>query len=505
MMNDVDRREFLVEATKTTAAILTGGSLLRSTENLAAEEPNGVHADPRNMKAILILDRESVAEAEGVTFHLNQAKKHPENPVLAPGAAHEWDGLQVTWPGTVLYDAEDKLFRCWYSGMDAVQKNRPPYWVPGYAESKDGIHWTKPDLGQAKHRDLPTNRIIVDWSDKMISLVTLNPDRSDPERKFLALWHWDQKGFRKILASSPDGKVWKNEGVAFVPEDEERISFFDIYQLIFQPDAADENDRVIGYAQVYRERDWGGGRVRQIGMVHGPHAGKLTPIGPKEEDFIVLRPEKGIDEELHFASVLKVGDQSVMLFESDRFTQDPLHGDLRLAISGNGRNFRRVHKEKASVATGPKGMWDENLLVTTSSSMQEVGDEIWIYYFGCPGVYRRWPYGHTAELRASFYYPSYLGIAVLPRDRFGYAEGPGSVTTNEITLGPAGLWVNAEGDGVKVSCLSTEGKVTAEGRLVNVPGEAIYRKVEWTSGTATGTCRVRIGLGGGERVFGVRY
>ena len=102
-------------------------------------------------KTILILDRESVSSSEGVTFHISPATKHPENPILIPGEPHEWDSLQVTWPGTVLYNAEERMFRCWYNGMDAVQKNRTKNWLPGYAESSDGVHWTK------------RNRILPDW------------------------------------------------------------------------------------------------------------------------------------------------------------------------------------------------------------------------------------------------------------------------------------------------------------------------------------------------------
>lgn len=90
-----------------------------------------------------MLDETSVAVADGVASFLNPAKKHPENPLLLPGETHEWDGLQVIWPGTVLHDPSEGRFRCWYSGMDVAQANRPPYWAPGYAESSDGIHWTE--------------------------------------------------------------------------------------------------------------------------------------------------------------------------------------------------------------------------------------------------------------------------------------------------------------------------------------------------------------------------
>ena len=510
MNHKYDRRQFLTSSAQTCSALLTGTLLLQAPAASSAMPTQSTPAGAKpssidSLNCLLILDRESVAAAEHVEFHLNPAQKHAENPLLSPGAAHEWDGLQITWPGTVLYDNDDQMFRCWYSGIDAVQKNRPPLWVPGYAESPDGIHWTKPVLGQYRHNDLPTNRIVVDFSDKVLSLVMKNPDQSNPARKFLALWHNDQQGFRKVLASSPDGKVWKNEGFAFVPVDADRGSYFDVYQLLHQPDAPDENDRYIGYAQLYRP--YQGRSIRQIGMVHGPHPGALTPYGTTDEEFVCLRPGEGIDEEHHFASVLKVGQQTVMLFESDNFSKDPLHGDLRLAVSRDGRQFRRVHPQTPCVSTGAKGMWDENLLVTSSASMQLVGDEIRIYYFGCPGVYRFWPYGPLgkSELRASFYYPSYMGMATLPRDRFAYATGPGSITTEELTIGPSGVWLNAEGSDLLVSCLAPGGKVLAEGHLPATDPQQLYRQVQWTTPPPPTPCQLKISLSRDQRLYSVRY
>ncbi len=84
------------------------------------------------MKIRLIFDEQSVAASRGVTFHLNAATKHPENPVMLPGEPHQWDSLQVGWPGTVLYSPRDRKFRCWYSGLDVLQ-TPDRAWHTGYA------------------------------------------------------------------------------------------------------------------------------------------------------------------------------------------------------------------------------------------------------------------------------------------------------------------------------------------------------------------------------------
>ena len=113
--------------------------------------------------------------------------------------------------------------------------------------------------------------------------------------------------------------------------------------------------------------------------------------------------------------------------------------------------------------------------------------------------------GHIPELRASFFYPTYLGLAILPRDRFAYAAGPGSMTTQELSIGVQGLWLNADGDGITVTCLSPDGSALAEGRLVASPVQALYRQVQWTSEPPQHPCRVRIALANDQRVYSLRY
>ena len=514
MTDPFDRRSFLATAARAGTALVAGGSALSSAdENVPTptETPpasprfasHASHPDIYQLKPLLILDRESVADADRTTFHLNPAQKYPENPVLLPGEPHHWDGLQVIWPGTVLYDPEDKLFRCWYNGLDAVQKNRSKVpWVPGYAESQDGIHWTKPSLGQLTHEGLPTNRIVVDWSQQVLTIVVKNPDQSDPARRFLGLWHVDNEtGQRKILASSADGKAWKEEGISFAPENGNRFKFIDVSSLIFQPDAANENERLLAYGQVFHPRTWDNQTVRQIGLATGPNLGSFK----WSNDLIVFAPEEGIDEEIHFASVSKIGDLFVMLYESDRFSLKPLHGDLRLAVSTDGRKFRRVHSRTPLVSTGSKGMWDENLLVVTTQAIQQVGDEIRIYYFGCPNVYRNWPGAYGVNgLKGSLFYPTFLGLATLPRDRFAYAMGPGSVITPQLVLGEQGLWLNADGDQVKVTALDPSGASAAIGHLVGSLSKSLYRKVQWATHPPAKPCQFRVELNARERLYSLR-
>ena len=458
------------------------------------------------MKVQLLLDRASVADAEGVEFRLNEAAKHPANPVLLPGAPHQWDSLQVSWPATVLYSAEDKRFRCWYSGLDAVQ-TPGRFWKPGYAESEDGVHWRKPEIGQVTYLDAPTNQLRPDWPWTILSFVFENPERGAPEsQRFGSYWTEtvpspDGDRLRKGLAWSPDGREWRRAGTPYGDPARERTAFQDISQLLFDDDDSDPAFRVKGYGQYHGPRPWDGRVVRQIGLVHGERAEAVDDA----PDPVILAPEQAIDEELHFASVRRIGDTFLMLFESDRFSTNPIHGDLRLAVGDDGRTFRRVHARQALLNTGGRGMWDENLLVTTSASMQEVGDEIYIFYCGCPAVYNSWPsaYAVAPERRGSLFYPAALGLAVLPRDRFAYAVGPGWVTTRPLTIGADGLWLNAQGDDLQITALCDAGEEMGHGRLTDRRRQTVYREVVWPAGTPAGPCQLRITLGFGNKLFSI--
>ncbi len=439
-----------------------------------------------------------------MTFHLNAATKHSENPVLLPGEPHEWDSLQVSWPGTVLYSARDRKFRCWYSGLDVVQ-SPGRHWLPGYAESGDGVHWVKPKLGAAGNQlkpawiDWPANVPEPPWGTYILSLVFENPLPDAPAEKRFGSYWWEpsrpDRPRRKTLAWSPDGLVWTRECTAY--EHNRKSEFHDICQLLYDP-----VEGVRAYSQVQLPRRYDGRpQVRHIGLLRGRDFNRLTP-----EPEPVLSPAEGLDEEIHFASVKKIGRTYLMLYESDRFSRNPIHGDLRLAVSADGRNFRRVHPHTPLLRTGPKGSWDENLLVTSTDTIQEVGDEFYIFFFGCPNTYNSFPiqYAVSPERRGSWFAPSYLGLATLPRDRFAYAMGEGTLTTHPVDLGADGLWLNADGDHLSVTALDESGKPKARGKLTTERRQTVYRKVVWHDAEPKGTCRLEIALTDWAKLFGIQ-
>jgi hypothetical protein len=353
---------------------------------------------------------------------------------------------------------------------------------------------------------------VPEWGIYMLSLVFENPIPGAPDsQRFGAYWIETQTtddGTRrwmvKALAWSPDGIRWTRASTAHEVHPYSRIMFHDVNHLLYDPDEPDPDFRVKAYSQFQTRRAYDGrASARQVGFLHGRSFDRIEPVA----NFLALEPQEGIDEEIHFQTVKKIGDTYVMLFESDNFSRNPVHGDIRLAVSKDGRTFRRVHPQTPFVATGRKGEWDANVLVTTTSAMQEIGDELRIYYFGCPRVFNSWPsqYEVVPGRRGSLFYPVCLGFATLPRDRFAYATGEGSIVTHPIRLSDdVGLWLNADGDGMTVT---TIGASTAHGKLGGERRQSVYRKVVWTADNRppVGQCRLQIRLTRGDRLFSVRH
>src|SRR5207244_2075021 len=121
-----------------------------------------------------------------------------------------------------------------------------------------------------------------------------------------------------------------------------------------------------------------------------------------------------------------------------------------------------------------------------------------------PNVYNSWPveYAVSHARRGSQFAPTYLGVAILGRDRFGYARGPGVLTTHPWAVEhDEELALNADGDDVSIRVLSESGETMARGRLGEHSARQLYRKVIWTSRFPKGAARLHITLGPNMKLY----
>ena len=91
------------------------------------------------------------------------ATKHPANPVLRRGPENAPDHGHAILYGTVMKHGDK--FRMWYLGMFEVELaagQAPGWWRPMcYAESEDGVTWSKPELGLVEFKGNTKNNICL--------------------------------------------------------------------------------------------------------------------------------------------------------------------------------------------------------------------------------------------------------------------------------------------------------------------------------------------------------
>lgn len=196
-----------------------------------------------------------------------QIRRAPELPVKSNRNPVLYDKPPFSPGGpTVLYDKEEKIFKCWYGVADSGKyyARLPDAYRMCYAVSNDGINWEKPDLGL--YAD--------DIKGKNNNLVFNNPGavnkdiyEQNPERKYKMLYIGQERGtYRGLCAAfSPDGIHWNKH------EDRD-------YELI--PGSNDTNNMAIYDPSVKKYIRYG--RLNVLSSIE------------KEEDFGILH-KKALD------------------------------------------------------------------------------------------------------------------------------------------------------------------------------------------------------------------
>lgn len=119
----------------------------------------------------LFIDDYLVERIDGLTRTLHQPTDIADNPVIAPN--NPWEHRRIPF-GSVCYVPDEEMFKCWYLTMNIYDSRpgfrgyRKKHHLPiheaayiCYAESKDGVHWRKPNLGLHEFRGSKKNNIVL--------------------------------------------------------------------------------------------------------------------------------------------------------------------------------------------------------------------------------------------------------------------------------------------------------------------------------------------------------
>ena len=386
-------------------------------------------------KTLVFYEPADAAEVDGVRFEPFVLDKRPE-PVITGDLPDEAD--QIGFYGTVLRDVRIGKFRMWYTGTR-------PRNLARYAESDDGLTWTKPNVADTRWVDAACSNAVMDGQ---FPVVIANPDaRQAIERYSMFIWHGRMDLFR-----SEDGYVWERhparwnpvwpieagEGLGEVP-----IPFWDPIRREY-----------IAMARIWtgprpkaHDRSWnpvtseyenpGSGYVRMIGRGSSPdgifwagpdivyNCDNLDPLGSQPYEFAAW---PYADRHLGLVGIL----------HSPRNPDPSLANTLRLYLAWStdgGYTWTRLHDRLHEIVPlGDEGAWDGGM-ITQPTRFIEVGDEWWCYYGGHSNRHC-----HAENPQAG------IGLATMPKGRLIGAMSEndnGTITTRATDIDGGTLHVNA--------------------------------------------------------------
>lgn len=110
--------------------------------------------------------------------------------------------------GQIAVMKEAGIYRIWYGGYQArSQQGRA-----GYAESRDGVHWTKPNLGWVTYGGKPSNISLslqpdLHSNEYELPCCVARDEEGPPDRRYVMFLHpQGPHCFIADVATSPDGK-----------------------------------------------------------------------------------------------------------------------------------------------------------------------------------------------------------------------------------------------------------------------------------------------------------
>ncbi len=191
------------------AAVLLSQTFLRSVpasaEDLAAESAKG--------RTILLVDDHEVLYRSGTERVSHAARRYSDKAIIV--ANKPWERL-IGYT-SIYRDPETGKYQLWYqaySGGRSGDLNLKC--VVAYAESDDGISFTKPELdlfpflGQSSNIVLDSN---AGFGDRYGASVVVDPHEKDSSRRYkMAYYDWGDADGREEaglhVAFSPDGVHW---------------------------------------------------------------------------------------------------------------------------------------------------------------------------------------------------------------------------------------------------------------------------------------------------------
>ena len=456
----------------------------------------------------LFVDDFIVAKTQGVVRELGSVTRaNAGKPILVADQPWESDSFLI---GSAF--REGGKFKIFYKvGYADPEPNDPPgitHLRVAYAESKDGLQWSKPELGIRTFQGSRKNNLI-----NPMGLTCLpDPHETDPQHKYKAAYtHWQK--MMAAIAHSPDGLHWTpyNDGQPVTHRAADTIS-----QLLWDP--------VIDSYRLYTRTDYQSKlkakiEVRGTRDMINPNI-KANPTAwqivrewsfdrPGREEYNrrqIYSLNGWFYEGVHFGLLwayewpgdLSEGPHDLLA----RHERDIMNFYILTTRGDRPWNLQWVNAQKPLIPRGPTGSFDKDWVQPAINIVTWNGKH-WIYYAGAR---------ERHDVNGSR--PASIGLATLRLDGFSFFKAKndsGFVETRPFKLVGESLQVNADaGNGkLRVEVLDRSGEPVdglsaAECHPITTDG--LRHGIRW--GTASllkslqgNTIRLRFHLTGKTKLF----
>ncbi|MBI4025429.1 MAG: hypothetical protein HY360_10650 [Verrucomicrobia bacterium] len=431
---------------------------------------------PVGNRTCLFLDDHFIAEQSGVKRTWHQGKPRPD---IAIEEQEPWENWPTLW-GSCFYDPKYKVYRMYY------QTTLQPSGEPGisfrdnlcYAESKDAKTWVRPRLGLVDFNGSKDNNILISYAGP--PGVMIDPLATDPTERLNLFTYFlkpqplsnGQHGYCRL--QSEDGIHWSFVGQVEFPvfAKEEESGFVDLFPIMWD----DIRQCYLGNFRAMSTHSVGelasadgktkNVRRRAVGITRSDHPLKgwspstLILKADGQDDQRAARlgkdPNKSDWAELYAMPMFTYGNHyfgMITVFELGDGKDGNGGGDLQLAYSNDGDNWRRTPERKTAVehSTDSAGLFPN---FAQFNPPLDMGDEIWIFYSENNGTHGIYPFEKSdGRIRA----------AVWRKDGFVSLDcaETGALTTKPLKLEGKTLRVNfkTQADGaIRVAVLDQQGK-----------------------------------------------
>lgn len=455
-------------------------------------------------RKVLFFDLLEFSQTKGIELEVEQAVKHPANPLMQRGPKGMFDQDRVFNHGRVMFDGG--RYRMWYGGIReprAGDTPRLPWWDwihCGYAESDDGVHWQRVRVGLAEWKGSKENNIVPDL--RHVPLVIKDEGDPDASRRYKAFYFWNsgehlemarsdkygrrydprEKMFHMDLFVSPDGLHFTRVPGEVRFSDEQVKPYSTIAQSVFRDE--DEPDprkryKAHGFMSLNLRRR-GTCYLTSPDCMHWTAHAEIPVIDPAVRG---MPPAVGGNTgQVHDTVVLPYEGYYVALYQDQH---DPENMPVELAMSRDAETFRHVKVGSKVIPVGAAGEWDALTILPTIPIVLE--KEIRLYYGGGREAISDDGYKRM-DVRP--------GLATLRRDGFtavrltgGAGEGWLETIPFALPEGRHKLRINAAcpvGTEIRVAVIDAESgheiQEYASGQCEALQGDSLEATIRWKAG-----------------------